>query len=76
MGQDIFCDGRQAYAEVDSIPGCSNLIKTEVVERVGLFRVVYGVYFEETDFNVRARRSGFHVVVVREARVLHRGRRR
>ena len=73
MGHDIFTDSEQQYAHVDSVLGCSNLIKMEVVERVGLFREIYGVYFEETDFNVRARRSGFGVVVVREARVLHRG---
>ena len=73
MERDIFTDSRHEHADVDSVLGCSNLIKTEVVEWIGRFREIYGLYFEDTDFNVRARAGGYRVVVVRQARVLHRG---
>jgi len=56
----------------DSILGCSSLIKASVFGRIGLFRTIYNVYFEETDFNVRARRACFRVVIVKKAKVLHK----
>ncbi len=55
-----------------SIPGCSNLIRTSVFKKVGLFQPVYELYFDETDFNVRARQHGFQVVVVKDAKVWHK----
>jgi GT2 family glycosyltransferase len=73
MGSDIFTEGRCEHVDVDSVLGCSNLIKTEVVQRIGRFRDIYGLYFEDTDFNVRVRVWGCRVVVVRQACVLHRG---
>ncbi|MFC1658836.1 glycosyltransferase family 2 protein, partial [Candidatus Omnitrophota bacterium] len=40
--------------------------------RIGLYRKIYELYFEETDFNVRAKQAGFRVVVVKQARVWHK----
>jgi len=73
FGRDVFAGEDGRTADVDSIIGCSNLIKTSVFRKVGLFRTVYEIYFEETDFNVRARRSGFRVVLARDAKVVHKG---
>jgi GT2 family glycosyltransferase len=69
---DLFTDPETRIEDVDSIVGCSNLVRTSIVCRTGCFSPLYGVYFEETDFNVRAARAGFRIVVVRGARVWHR----
>jgi GT2 family glycosyltransferase len=71
-GVDVFKDDSSKTADVDTILGCSNLIKAAVFRKVGFLRAVYNVYFEETDFNVRVRRHGFRVVAVRDARVWHK----
>ncbi len=71
-GVDIFRDQNRALEDVESNMGCSNLVKSEVFRKVGQFNPIYEIYFEETDFNVRARKHGFRVVVVREAGVLHK----
>jgi len=71
-GQDVFTAQDETVAEVDSSIGCSNLIRTRVFEEIGLFRPIYEIYFEETDFAVRAQRAGYSVVVVRQARAVHR----
>ncbi len=62
--------GNEPY-EVDSAFGCSNLIRKTVFDRIGGFDPGYNVYFDETDFNMRARRAGSKVVVVPAAKVYH-----
>ncbi len=71
-GRDIFRNRADKIADVDTILGCSNLIKTDVFRKIGLFRTEYELYFEETDFNVRARKGDFRVVVVKGAQVWHK----
>jgi hypothetical protein len=70
-GRDVFSDGR-TRENVDSILGCSNLIRAAAWRELAGLDSVYGVYFEETDFNTRARRGGWKVVLVKDARVRHR----
>lgn len=72
FGRDVFRAPDEETLEVDSALGCSNLIRASCVKKIGAFRPIYQVYFEETDFNVRARRAGFRVLVVRRARVQHK----
>lgn len=71
-GRDIFENCEDKISEVDSILGCSNLIRTSVFKKVGSFQTIYKLYFEETDFNVRARQNGFRIVVVKDAKVWHK----
>lgn len=59
------------FYQVDSAFGCSNLIRMKVVEQIGGFDPGFNVYFDETDFNVRAGRAGWKVIVAPEARVYH-----
>ena len=72
FGRDVFQNNNDEYAEVDSQLGCSTLIKSTVFKMVGNFQAIYNLYFEETDFNVRARKKGFRVVVVKDAKVWHK----
>ena len=71
-GRDVFKSCKDKIAEVDSNMGCSNLINIQVFKAVGLFRPIYELYFEETDFNVRARQKGHRTVVVKDAKVWHK----
>jgi len=45
-------------AEVDCVSGCAMMIRRELFEELGGFDEDYFMYFEETDFCVRARRHG------------------
>jgi GT2 family glycosyltransferase len=71
-GKDLFSDPAVGIEDVDSAYGCANIVRRETFERLGGFDSRFNIYFEETDFNVRVRRLGQRVVVVRRARVLHR----
>jgi GT2 family glycosyltransferase len=56
---------------VDYVTGASMLVRREVFEHIGLLPERYFLYFEETDFNVRARNAGWRVMVDSAARLLH-----
>ena len=70
--RDIFTNPSDQMSEITTILGCSNLIKTSVFRKIGLFRSIYKLYFEETDFNIRAKGKGFRIVVVKGAKVWHK----
>lgn len=58
---------------VDWICGASMMIRTAVIETIGGLDEGYFLYFEETDFCLRARRAGFPTWYVPESRVMHVG---
>lgn len=55
------------------ILGASMLVRTSVLAEIGLFDETFFLYFEETDFCLRAQRAGHQVHFVRESRVCHIG---
>ena len=57
----------------DWICGACMMIRPEVVRATGGFDESYFLYFEETDFCLRARRAGFPTWYVPESRVMHIG---
>ena len=57
--------------EVDWICGASMMIRPNVLAAVGGFDENYFLYFEETDFCLRASRAGFATWYVPESRVMH-----
>ena len=57
---------------VDSIPGSSMLIKSEVVQAIGLFDERYFAYYEEMDFCTRAKENGYKVSFLPDTRILHK----
>ncbi len=61
-------------AEVDYVTGSCVLISRRVLEDVGLLPEDYFLYFEETDFSVRARRRGWLSLVDRAALARHHRR--
>jgi GT2 family glycosyltransferase len=57
---------------VDFVPGAAMLVRRRVFEDVGLLPEEFFLYFEETDFCVRAAAAGWKVAVETRARVVHR----
>lgn len=57
--------------EVDWVSGAALMIRREVFEQIGLLDEGYFLYFEETDFAVRAKRAGWRCWHVPESRVVH-----
>lgn len=58
--------------DVDYVSGCAMLIRKKVLEDVGLLDERFFLYYEETDFCMRARKRGFRVVYAPHARVWHK----
>ena len=67
VAQRMTKDARQ----VDWICGASMMIRPNVLAAVGGFDENYFLYFEETDFCLRASRAGFATWYVPESRVMH-----
>jgi GT2 family glycosyltransferase len=57
---------------VDTIEGCSILLKREVLEKVGLFDPIYFAYWEDTDLSFRIRRHGYKLLYVPQAKIWHK----
>ena len=60
-------------SEVDWVAGASMLLRTEMLEEIGLFDETFFLYFEETDLCRRAQRAGWPIVYVRDCQVTHVG---
>lgn len=58
---------------VDWICGASMMVRAAVLEAIGGLDEGYFLYFEETDFCLRARRAGFPTWYVPQSRVMHVG---
>jgi N-acetylglucosaminyl-diphospho-decaprenol L-rhamnosyltransferase len=58
---------------VDWLAGASLMMRTAVLDRIGLFDETFFLYFEETDLCLRAARAGFPTDYVVESRVAHIG---
>ncbi|MGG3832885.1 glycosyltransferase family 2 protein [Geobacillus thermocatenulatus] len=58
--------------EVDYITGCSLGFRREVLETVGYMCEDYFLYYEETDWNVRANQYGWEIKYVPQSRVHHK----
>ncbi|MDQ3441305.1 MAG: glycosyltransferase family 2 protein [Planctomycetota bacterium] len=60
-----------AACEVDWVSGASMFVRREVFKDVGLLDESYFMYFEETDFCLRARRNGWTCWYVPSASIVH-----
>lgn len=60
-------------APVDWLAGASMMIRREVFDAAGLFDERYFLYYEETDFCLRAHERGFATWYIPESRVEHVG---
>lgn len=58
--------------ETDWVAGASMLVQRAVFQAIGLMDADYFLYFEETDFCLRAKRAGWPSWYVPSSRVVHR----
>jgi GT2 family glycosyltransferase len=58
--------------EQELVSGCAMLIKKEVFEKIGLFDERFFLYFEDSDFCLRARKAGFKIFLEPKSIVFHK----
>jgi hypothetical protein len=58
--------------DTDYVDGCAMLLRRELVEEIGLFRVDFFLYYEEAEFCLRARSRGWKVQIVPRSHVYTR----
>jgi len=56
---------------VDWVAGASMIIRRDVFEKIGLLDEKYFMYYEETDFCMRARQAGFPCWFVPSSKIIH-----
>lgn len=62
---------RRRLRRVDFVPGAAMLIRRAVFDQVGLLPEEYFMYFEETEFCLRATNAGFGIAVDPRAELIH-----
>lgn len=68
---EVYGQIRNEPHAADWLSGACVLMRSEVLEKVGLLDDGYFMYYEEVDYFRRARRAGFHAWHVPAARVVH-----
>jgi GT2 family glycosyltransferase len=64
---------RRQPRDVQWVSGCAILVRREVVIDVGALDERFFIYWEETEWCIRARRAGWRIVNVPGARIWHKG---
>ncbi len=62
----------QKKRDVDFATGACMFVQREVFEKIGLFDEKYFLYLEDMDFCVRAKRAGFKIVFIPQAKIWHK----
>jgi len=62
--------------DVEFVNACSLLVKSDVIDKIGLMPEDYNIYFEETDWNHYAQLAGFRTVVSQKSVVWHKIKRK
>lgn len=62
-----------AVRECDWVPGCYYLVRSEMIEQVGLFDPRYFLYYEEVDHCFAAKAANFKVMYYPHVSVVHIG---
>lgn len=58
--------------ETDFITGCALLIKTDLINCIGLFAEEYFAYFEDLEWNTKAKEIGYKVIFAPAAKLWHK----
>ncbi len=59
-------------APTSFITGCAMLIRREVIEAIGEFDERFFLYFEDVDYNLRAKKAGWGITIVPGAKTWHK----
>jgi len=60
------------YNLVNYITGAAMLVRAELIEKIGLMREEYFLYYEDVDWCISARRAGYKCVLVPTSKVWHK----
>lgn len=72
-GRDEIDNGKfDNNREVTDLPGCLQLIRAEVFEKIGLYEEKYFLYMEDTDFCYRANKAGYKLIYVSSSKIYHK----
>jgi len=61
-----------AALESDYITGCALLIKSHVIDKIGLLNERFFLYWEDVDWGLRAKKAGLKNFVVPQSRIWHK----
>jgi len=70
--EDWFTKASPSLLGVDSVSGCSMLIRKSLLSDIGLIREDFLRYYNDTELSFRARECGWQTVVCRKAIIMHR----
>jgi len=65
-------NGVPSVREVDDVAGSALLIKGSVIRKIGLMDPRYFMYFEESEWCLRAKRNGYRVMASLDAKIWHK----
>jgi GT2 family glycosyltransferase len=66
-------DGRwKSPFEVDCLLGCAVMLSSSMLRDVGLLDERYFFYYEDLDLSIRARRKGYRLITVPDAKMWHK----
>lgn len=71
VGMNQAAQNVHGVTEVGYVSGCAMMLSRASIEKNGLFDESFFLYFEETDWCLRARQSGSKLLVDRNLRVIH-----
>jgi len=58
--------------DFDYVTGCAMMIRTDCINKVGMFDTSYFMYYEDSDFCRRVKNIGYRIVCQCEATILHK----
>lgn len=58
--------------EVDYITACCSLVKRGMIEKGGMFDPKFFIYYEDTDLNLRVKKTGYKIVYVPSSKIWHK----
>lgn len=59
--------------EVDSLVGCALLAKADLFKEIGFLKKDYFAYWEEVDWCMRVKKSGYKIINTPTAKIWHKG---
>ena len=65
------CDPHNTAAKMDYVSGASLLARRSLLQHIGLFAEEYFLYYEDTEFGLRAKRAGHALAWARDSVVAH-----
>jgi len=63
---------KEPQKNLNFISGCAPLVRKSLVEKIGLFDENFFTYWEETDFCLRAKKTGFSIACVPQSIIYHK----